>query len=135
MDKMKECAALHERFNKFHGKRWRFDYAVIRGSSYTTEHTRVWKYLLAHGIDHKDIAEYVHVSPQTVKSRLLKDDDIHIPRNKLLKQKLAAQLKEEYIEWETTTGLMESDDLIHEADTYCPWNQVDWLLLQEEYQS
>ena len=107
---MKECAALHERFNKFHGKRWRFDYAVIRGSSYTTEHTRVWKYLLAHGIDHKDIAEYVHVSPQTVKNRLLQDDDIHIPRGKLQKQRLAAELKKEYVEWEQSENPLSATD-------------------------
>ena len=126
MDRMKECAALHERFKKFHWKRWKSDYATVPGSSYTTEHTRVWRYLLAHGIDHKDIAEYAYVSPQTVKSRLLKDDDIHIPRNKLLKQKLAAQLKEEYIEWEMTTGLMESDDLIEQADDHSPWTLDDY---------
>ena len=123
---MKECAALHERFKKFHWKRWRSDYAVVPGSSYTTEQTRVWKYLWAYGIDHKDIAEYVHVSPQTVKNRLLQDDDIHIPRNKLLKQKLAAQLKEEYIEWEMSTGLMESDDLIEQADDHSPWTLYDY---------
>ena len=126
MDRMKECAALHERFKKFHWKRWKSDYATVPGSSYTTEHTRVWRYLLAHGIDHKDIAEYAYVSPQTVKSRLLKDDDIHIPRNNLLKQKLAAQLKEEYIEWEMTTGLMESDDLIEQADDHSPWTLDDY---------